>query len=83
MSLIRQSFDSLLIASQLGKMELVSGVLVLPVDRAQTSSREGERIGGSDGDNDGVAIGLRITICGGSGLRGPVPIPCQRQEQPH
>lgn len=59
-------------------MEPVSGVLVLPVDRPQISSREGGTIGGSDGDNDGVAIGVRITISGGSGLRGPAPIPCKR-----
>lgn len=64
-------------------MEPVSGLLVAPVDRPKISSREGGTIGGSDGDDDGVAIGVRITIWGGSGLRGPVPIPCQRQEQPH
>lgn len=62
--------------SKPGDMEPVSGVLVVPVDRPKISSRDGGTIGGGDGDDDGVAIGVRIMIWGGSGLRGPGTIPC-------
>lgn len=61
--------------------EPVSEVLMVPVDCRHISPREGATIRGSDGDDGGVASGVRITISGGSGLRGPAPIPCQRQEQ--